>query len=141
MGPVPIEGFNPKFKPLTSFGSEIWMHAMFSEAEKTKSGEDIFELPEKMTPTMQIIQKRIDVMELPIKFTAAALVATVGLSEENPGRAVTILIDCLRKFPEGEVDTEKLSLLYPTGFYDDQTFADYIDNYLKPRKIEWAKIY
>lgn len=145
LGPVPIEGFNPKFKSLSEEGSNIFALSVLSELQIKKDGRDLMAMPIDMdapdTPLyIKILMKRVEAMKLPIKFTPAALIA-IGTLVNNVGDVVALLIDCLNKFQGQTIDVEKLSKLYPTGFYDEESFTTYVDDYLKPRKTSWAKIY
>ena len=88
----------------------------------------------------QIINKRIEVMKLPIKFTDHALVAVSAFCD-RPGYAVALLVDCLNKYEGQTVDCGMLADLYPMGFYDEPSLMKYVDDYLKPRKVKWAEIY
>lgn len=96
-------------------------------------------------PIMQIVQKRITGYNLPIKFTDAALLYIAILSDGNPGKAMVILIDSLQRYGNDkdvvEVTTSDLCELYPWGFYTYDSFVDYIDNYLKNRKVKYSEIY
>lgn len=89
----------------------------------------------------KVIQKRIDVLGLPIKFTEDGYLAAVSLCGDNPGRGVTLLVDALTRFEGQTMTCSKVIELYPSGFYCEDTFCDYVDNYLKPRKVKWAEIY
>lgn len=93
-----------------------------------------------LPPLSEIVQKRIDAFELPIKFTPIALVAIHALVA-NPGQAICLLIDALNKFEGETIDMDKLAELYPFGFYTKDSFQKYVDEYLKPRKVKWAEIY
>jgi len=90
----------------------------------------------------QIILKRIDAFKLGISFTPKALGIIDVFAMNNPGRAVIILIDCLTKFGEVEVNDSMLCKdLYPYGFYNMDTFVDYVENYLKSKKVRWSTLY
>jgi translation elongation factor EF-1beta len=88
-----------------------------------------------------ILEKRISVFNLPISFTIKAYLYICLLVEGNPGKAITILIDALTEYEGKKVDLEDLIELYLFGFYNEKVCEDYIDNYLKPRKVKWAEIY
>lgn len=93
-------------------------------------------------PSFQIIQKRIEVYELNIKFSITGVIAAMALTRGVPGRCVTLLIDLLNTLPQGhEVTARDLAYLYPHGFYNEETFGEYIDTVLKPRKMNWTHIY
>jgi len=90
----------------------------------------------------QIAKLRVEAFKLPISFTTNGYL-TISALAHNPGAAVIVVIDAVTKFegrkePIGPAD---LCELYPNGFYDDETMCDYVDNYLKPRKVKWAEVY
>lgn len=109
---------------------------------------------------LQIILKRIEAFDLPIKFTQSGLAASI-IWATTPGRGMAFLIDCLKsdtklslwkelkengkKFKE----EDKLSLdacyisekVYPWGVMTDDNLCYYIDTYLKPRKDNWFFLY
>jgi len=103
------------------------------------------ELRKEQIPVIEIILKRIEVLNLPITFTPEGLMAAYAMTEGNPGRAVTILIDCLTEHEGKTVNASMLADMYPYGFYSEETFTDYVDNYLKNpevrNQIKWAEIY
>jgi len=90
---------------------------------------------------IEVILKRIEVYNLPIKFTPEGLIAAYAITENNPGRAIALLIDCLTQWEGQTVKAAMLADIYPFGFYNEETFTDYVDNYLKPSKIKWAELY
>lgn len=88
----------------------------------------------------QIILKRIEVLKLPITFTTGALLVVDSFTHVAGG-AVVLLIDALTKF-EGQVVTARMLCdLYPWGFYTEDSLGEYIDDFLKPRKVRWSKVY
>jgi len=125
---------------LTEKAAEIYMVLTLAENRGIK---DELKIPEKDFPfTSKIVQKRIEFLKLPINFSKVALFAIDVFAMGNPGKAVALLVDCLTKY-EGNlnISVKDLTELYPWGFYNTETFEDYIDNYLKPRKVKWAEIY
>jgi len=126
--------------------------------ESSNPNHPIDKTIEKEMP-IQIIQKRINVLGLPIKLNSYALISSLIFST-NAGRAVVFLIDILRSLPNSgelhskwcdkkltEDDIKSIDLnyicenVYPFGVYKEEVFGDYIDNYLKPRKVNWSEIY
>lgn len=87
-----------------------------------------------------IIEKRIEGLKLPIKFTDFALIAHLAFSD-RPAKSVIVLIDALTRYEGKTVTAEMLCELYPDGFYTEMAMIDYIDNYLKARKVKWSEIY
>lgn len=109
----------------------------------------------------KIIDKRIEVLNLPIKLEPKLEVAaTIWCT--NAGRTVAFLIDCLKFISKGNgvyakwlidhpkgLTPEKITLtlddvcdhIYPHGTYTEDYFCDYIDNTLKKLKCDWAEIY
>jgi hypothetical protein len=100
------------------------------------------ELPPDTANTflLQVLQKRLEAMKLPITFSAPAKLAVLALVD-TPGMLVGLLIDCLNAYEGGNVTVEKLSELYPRGFYTQKTFEKYVDHLIKPKKVKWAEIY
>lgn len=88
----------------------------------------------------QIIHARVEGMKLPIRFTTAALVAASALGT-NPGKAVVVLCDCLSAYEGDAVTFEKLTALYPWGFYKDEVFREIVDEWMKTGKHKWAHVY
>ena len=126
--------------PLSQTGTKIFLAAVMLETKSQT--EPIPTLSEvEHTFTMKVILKRIESLQLPISFSTTGLIAMEGLAEGNPGRAVTLLIDCLTAYEGKEVSAYDISKLYPWGFYNEAVFEDYVDNYLKPRKVKWSEIY
>jgi hypothetical protein len=131
------------FKPMTDEGTKLFAQALLVEMDLYKSGRDAFDFnipKEDRSMGMEILLKRIEVLKLPIKFSPLAMCAMEGLVA-NPGGIVTVLIDCLCKFPNETIDVAKLTEVYPWGFYSDKVFDDYVDNYLKPKKSMWSVLY
>lgn len=125
--------FKPEYKRLNN--SQTGMLAMLIVGKL----EDI---PENDKPHMiKVIEKRIDVLNLPVKFTPNALYSTMVFCE-NVGSAIVFLIDALTKFEGEEVTLNMVyTELYPNGFYTRESFEDYIDNYIKPKNVKWSEIY
>ena len=63
------------------------------------------------------------------------------LTKGVPGKGVALLIDCLTKHKGETITLKELTELYPWGFYKEEVCEDYIDNYLKPKKVKWAELY
>lgn len=128
--------FKGRSRPLSEEQSKLFLACLMSELEGVS-----LNLPEAEWPFLsQIVRKRIEVMKLPIKFTGQALMAINALTGV-PGGAVVVLIDALTRHEGETVTMDKLSELYPFGFYDEDAFADYVDNHLKPHRVKWAEVY
>ena len=84
-------------------------------------------------------------MNLPISFTPEGLIAAYALTENVVGRAIALLIDCLTKWEGQKITASMLADLYPYGFYSEETFSKYVNDYLKNPElrsnIKWAEIY
>jgi hypothetical protein len=132
--PTPKElGFSPQYKEMDEDQAEMYMSVLLSQTK---------EIPKDDIPfPIQIIDKRIEAMNLPISFTGKAKILALILTDGNPGRMVTVLIDALIEHEGEEVDHEKLSLLYPMGFYSDTSFDIYVNDFLKEGKSKWSEIY
>jgi hypothetical protein len=122
--------------------AELFLTAVFLEKNKDvkslKKDLDTSELGSNFL--LQILKKRIVALDLPIEFTLPAAIAAISLAS-NPGKIVTLLIDCLTAYEGETITINKLTEMYPFGFYNEETFIDYIDNYLKPRKVAWSEVY
>lgn len=107
------------------------------------------ELTEEEMPFFcKVIQKRIDVLKLPIKFDIYSMLSITCFCDVV-GQAVVLLIDCLTKF-EKEITEEnpiinmtidKLCDVYPWGFYKQKEFERYAETELKTRKAKWGGLY
>jgi len=105
-----------------------------------RTGQDL--PPEDVEASLlaSIVKKRIDVLQLPVKYTTLGLLS-IGCFAKNPGKAIVVLIDFLEKFENETITAEKLCTLYPWGFYNERSFTDYVDNFIRAGKARWAKIY
>lgn len=103
------------------------------------------ELREQNIFVIEVILKRIEVMGLPIEFSPAALVGAYAMTENNVGRGMALLIDCLTEHEGKTMTASMLADMYPYGFYSEETFTSYVDDYLKnpemKPKVKWAEIY
>ena len=118
-----------------------WAVALETSGQKVS----LEELRDKRIFSIEVLLKRIEVLNLPIEFNPTGLIAAYAMSNNNPGRIVTLLIDCLTKYEGKTVTACMLADLYPYGFYNEETFAKYVDDYLKnPEvrgKVKWGTIY
>lgn len=131
--------------PMGDKAAELFVLCATNEAANINGcfAESASTIPDdKLNFVMKVARLRIEGMKLPIEFTKTGFLAATALSEGNVGRMVTILIDCLTEY-EGDrkITADKLAKLYPMGMYSNTAFEDYIDNYLKPRKVKWAEVY
>lgn len=126
-------GFKPIFQPMTPDQTNLFFQIYLS---------DEIEIPENEIPhPIKIIDRRIEVLELPIQITMSAKVLLVVLTDGNPGRMVASLIDCLVKYENRTVNKDMIIELYENGFYSDASFHEYVENYLKIKKSKWSEIY
>ncbi len=131
-------GIELQSEAMNEDGSSIFIQCTLAEL----SGASIdleakdFEIPF----LTQIILQRIKAFSLPIEFTPCAALAINALVN-NPGKAIALLVDALNKYRGEVVNMDKLANLYPNGFYTEDSFEKYVDEYLKPRKVKWAEIY
>lgn len=73
----------------------------------------------------------------PLVFTTIAI-----LSEGNPGRAIMMLIDLCGTFKNRSIITSsEIVEKYPTGIYDDDTFMNICDKYIKTGEVLFSEIY
>jgi hypothetical protein len=135
--------FPENAEPMPEDVLEIFTIAATVEAAFKRHKREIPSIEEGEGPSVRsLVEKRIKAFDLPIGFTPTGIIAIECLSGGNPGRVVVILIDCLNKFrPRRDVGLEDISKIYPHGFYKKEALKDYVDNYIKPRKIEWSSIY
>jgi len=127
-------GFKQIMKPMTKEQTNSFITIML--------GEPRTNLPEEELPfTLKMLNKRLEVMDLPIKITERAKWLLFILTEQNPGKMNVALIDCLTEYSEGKVDYDEVVDLYPMGFYTDESVIDYVENYIKPRLCRWSQIY
>jgi hypothetical protein len=129
-------GFIGQPKEMDDTHTRLFIIASMSEEEDLAAG-----LAEDPIFAVQILEKRIEVGQLPITFTASAKLASIAVTEGNPGRMVVLLIEALTKHEGETIDCNHIAELYPFGFYDETTFIDLVDNYIKPRLIKWSEIY
>jgi hypothetical protein len=133
--PFPAKAQSKQFtEPLSMDNTKLLLIAVTNEM---KGGE--MELGN--SHILNIIDKRIEALDLPIKFNPMGKLTLLALSDSNPGRAISILIDCLTLHEGEEITADMLCRMYPWGHYNEATFVDYIDNYLKPRKVKWSEVY
>ena len=130
-------GFVPQYKPMTIEEMEQFIRVNMFPSEKLPEGMDIH----KLFP-VQIILKRIEAMELPVSFTEKALLLAVIMTGGNPGAMMTVLIDGLTMFEDQEIDSDMIAMkMYPWGFYTQESIIQYIETYVKTRKVKWSNIY
>ena len=126
-------GFNPIFQPMNQDDTMLFVQIY-------GSGE--LEIPENEIPhPIKIIDRRIEVLNLPIELTMKAKLLLLVLTGGNPGKMVGSLIDCLVKYEDKTVDCGMVADLYPDGFYSDISFHEYVEKYLKLKKSKWSEIY
>ena len=126
-------GFKPKFERLSKEQSELFINILFSE---------IKQIPEKELPhVIRILDKRIEVMKLPIKFNLKAKLLLFVLTDSNPGRMMLALIDSLTKYEGKEVTEGEICDIYPEGFYSEESVLEYVEKYCKTRLCKWSEIY
>ena len=82
---------------------------------------------EELPVPAQIILKRIEAFELPIKFSFAALLAMIAIAEGNPGYCVVALIDLVTEFEGEEITIDHIVQMYPLGMYKEEVIREYTD--------------
>ena len=126
--------------PLRKETSELLMHLFFAESKNPGKGPSMEEC--RKDQMCDLILKRVEAFNLPLKFTPAGLLALTFLTEGRPGKGVIGIIDLLTKYEGKEtIEMQDIYDLYPLGMYNTKVSEDYIDNYLKPKKVKWAAIY
>jgi hypothetical protein len=136
------ENLNPTFqKQISDSRARMLLSATLAEAvgaEDPEVQKGLEELNEEFL--IQILDRRIEVMKLPISFSPAAKLAILALID-RPGSVVVLLIDCLNAYEKLKVTVPLLVELYPEGFYDEPTLERYVEGYMKPRKVKWSDVY
>lgn len=129
--------------PMSEEAAKNYIYATLNEFQSKDKGTVYLDsiLEEESIFPFKVLQTRIDKGKLPIRFTLMGALAAVSLADGNIGKVVTILIDCLTVYKDQDITASKISELYPWGFYNEETFEDYVDNYLKERKCEWSYLY
>lgn len=127
-------GLNPTYKKFDDWQTELFLISITDAHRITDKVNDEF--------LIKILDKRIEVMNLPIKFSQAGKVAALCFAD-RAGAMVMLLIDCLNAYEGKEVTPQMLADLYPEGFYDEDTMMRYADGYLKHpnRRVKWAEVY
>lgn len=127
--------------PMSQEDSLFFLNLIIADANLRKSNVALEPIrDDEKGLAVKIVERRIEVMRLPISFSTTGL-ASIQLFARSAGHAVAILIDALNMFEGKEVTAEDFAQLYPDGFYTDDAFALYVEEYLKPRKIKWSDIY
>jgi hypothetical protein len=131
--------------PMSQRASELFFMACMLDAQEMPEKIPVKRIEEDFSFIMKVVLKRVEVLKLPISFTLGGLAALEALSGGNPGRAMVILMDCLTLHSiedvDGLVTSADLAEMYPFGFYNEDTFCDYIDNEVKTGKALWSQIY
>jgi len=136
--------FNPTYSPVSAEQTQQFMSILLGEP---KEGFDKMMSSDEAPFPIQILNKRVNLMELPIIFTSKAKMLALILTDGNPGKMVTLLIDCLTHLDletdqeKRLIDENKIIDIYPSGFYSQNSFIEYVDNYIKLRKVAWSEIY
>jgi hypothetical protein len=97
----------------------------------------------------QIITKRLQALELPIKITNSAILGLVLVMADSPGAIVVSLIDCLEfAYPVVSESTEVKTIslkevceIYPFGFYTKDCLAQRIEGIKNNPNESWNFIY
>ena len=130
-------------EPMDKDQSEMFIKLVMAEAMEQKG--DAKPLPpiaeEDLPFTSKVVAKRIEALSLPISFNTFGYLTIEVFARGNPGRAVTILIDCLTEYEGEEIGTNELSKLYPWGFYTEEALIEKIDYEFKPHEVLWSEIY
>jgi len=129
--------------PMSDGAITDYAHAVGLETSGCAPSMD--ELRDVKVLIIEIILKRIEVLSLPIKFTTTGLLGAYAFTENNPGKAMILLIDCLTIYEGKTITAEMLADIYPFGFYSEDTTNSYVDDYFKNLEVrpyvKWAEIY
>jgi hypothetical protein len=140
-----------KYQPLSKENCVLLLKLTLAEmsAKEEEVSSKLEDIGKELPFLSQIVQKRIEVLKLPIKFTPLALLA-INCFADRPGAAVLFLIDALNKFKfedkpgsENPVVTVEMicTELYPLGFYTGDAMADRIDNEIIAKKDRFSYVY
>ena len=125
--------------PMSDEVSELFIMITLADQKGKQVTEDLQDLAQD--PLCDVLLRRIKVFELPVKFTPNGLLALSLLAGGHMGKTVIGLIDAVTKYEGKPVTFSDVVELYPFGMYNDETAKDYIDNYLKPRRVKWSDVY
>ena len=133
-------GFKPKYVPLEKDFFSLLLAAI------TKTEEECTKLvgmlaKDNMNHSLKILEKRIEVMALPISFTSGGKLTALALTQGNPGRMIALLIDCLTQHEDRKINPEMLCVMYAIGFYSEASYIQYVDTYLKTKTVKWSEVY
>lgn len=109
------------------------------EKEQQKNALIILEQGIKEQFLIKILDKRIQALNLSVKFTLGGYLAALALCK-SPGNIVCLLIDCLETEKE-IIDSKILAEIYPWGFYSEEAFHKRVEEELKTRKTKFAWVY
>jgi len=97
------------------------------------------------SPMGMMVYKRIEVYELQDKIDNCEIFKILMIFNiNNPGKAMVILLDFLEYYDRHSKKANVKDMMlevYPKGFYDESTFINIIDNYIKTKKVKYAGIY
>lgn len=119
--------------PMTEEQMQLWMNLYFIK-DASVLDELIYN-----DFACKVIQKRIDVLKLPIVFDKKALAALSVLCDFNVGRMVVSLIDILDAEIKN-VTLQSITELYPWGHYSQQALDAIVAEH-KARKHKHSGIY
>lgn len=106
--------------PLTPLQSDALMTAISVKM----AGDDA---PLKIDHLLvKILNKRIEVLGLPISFSVSGTLAAIILAR-NPGQMMVLLIDALERFPGARITSSEVVAMYPFGFYSDEALEIRMD--------------
>jgi hypothetical protein len=139
-----VDVIKPTYKTLTADQAMLLAESIAIELhEETDPHPDVLArlgADLDMIPLVKILQKRIDALKLPIKFTVPGKMAVLALTDV-PGQVMALLVDCLNAYEDKEVGAGHLANLYPWGFYSAVSFNQYVETLIKTRKVKWSELY
>lgn len=89
------------------------------------------------TDGLAILDRRLEVYNLPIKFSEGAMLLAAVLPD-RVGALIVLLIDVLENYENDVVTVEKLAEIYPYGFYNEEALCKRIDQ-IKADRAEEAR--
>jgi hypothetical protein len=120
------------------------MMYVFMSLFQIEKGYPDFKIPKKqIPPEAAILKQRIDVLDLPLKYTEPALVVLAGLAGRI-GFCILALIDCLNILVplKKDLTVENIGMhVYPNGFYTNECASEIINKYMKTKIADNSNIY
>lgn len=132
-----------KYVPFTADGTRMFVTLSLMD---DKAVDEMFEAltGDSFTPTNIIYKRylsskeRLNLPEIDKKVFIASECFELG----SPGKAVLYLIDILGRNEKDRITFDDISMImYPMGFFDDDSARLIINDYVKTKKLKYSEIY